>query len=306
MLHLQPGVHLHEVVVPVRVEELHRAGVLVVRRLCRGDGRRRHLLPESGRHDRAGRLLEQFLVPALDRALAVVEVDGVPLRVGKNLDLDVARLREILLHEDRRIAEGGLGDPHPLVDRLLELALVLGDVHPDTAAARARLHDHRVADLGGDLLRLLDARDALRRARKNRDAGLPHHPLRPDLRAQRLDRLPRRPDERQALFLDQFREPGVLREESVARVDRLGPGLSRHVADPLLVEVTLRRVRLPDAERLVGVLDVERVVVRLGVDRDRVDAQFPAGTHDPDGDLAAVGNQDLVKVFHRASQPLTQ
>ena len=51
------------------------------------------------------------------------------------------------------------------------------------------------------------------------------------------------------------------------------------------------------AERvgLVGKPDVERIAVEFGVDRDGLDPEFTGGADDSDGDLAAVGNQDLLE-----------
>jgi hypothetical protein len=40
-------------------------------------------------------------------------------------------------------------------------------------------------------------------------------------------------------------------------------------------------------------LNVQRVLVRIRIDRDSLHAKLPAGPQDPDGDLAAIGNQDL-------------
>src|SRR5581483_362942 len=53
----------------------------------------------------------------------------------------------------------------------------------------------------------------------------------------------------------------------------------------------------PDRVRLVGVADVQRVAVHLGVHRDRIDADLAASTDDPDRDLAAVRDQDLPKAL---------
>ena len=60
---------------------------------------------EGGR----GRLLHDLLVAALQRAVALAQVDGVALAVAEHLDLDVARLGEVLLEIDAVVAEGGLG-----------------------------------------------------------------------------------------------------------------------------------------------------------------------------------------------------
>ena len=48
-------------------------------------------------------------MPALDRALALPEVDDVAVGVAQHLDLDVPGLLDELLEEDAVVAEGGLG-----------------------------------------------------------------------------------------------------------------------------------------------------------------------------------------------------
>ena len=55
------------------------------------------------------RLLDQLLVAALDRAVALAEVDHVAVLVAQDLDLDVARPLDELLEVDARVAERGRG-----------------------------------------------------------------------------------------------------------------------------------------------------------------------------------------------------
>ena len=102
----------------------------------------------------------------------------------------------------------------------------------------------------------------------------------------------RRADEDEAGSRDGLGEVGVLGEEAVAGVNRLGAGRSGGVEDRGDIEVALGRGRRADAVRLVGQPHVQRVAVGLGIDRDRADAQLAAGGGDADGDLAPVGDQD--------------
>ena len=105
MLHLQPRVHLEEVVAPRVDEELDRPGAAVAHRPRRADG---HLpIPRAQPlvEDAARALLHDLLLAALHRALALAEVDGVPVLVGEHLDLDVARLVEELLEVEPLVAE---------------------------------------------------------------------------------------------------------------------------------------------------------------------------------------------------------
>ena len=91
VLHLDPGVHLHEVVVAVGVEqELDGARVHVLDGGRGLDRRPPHAAAQLLREDGRGRLLDELLVAALDRALALAQVHDVALAVRHDLDLDVA------------------------------------------------------------------------------------------------------------------------------------------------------------------------------------------------------------------------
>jgi len=95
------------------------------------------------------------------------------------------------------------------------------------------------------------------------------------------------------------RELGILRQEAVPGMDRVGPGdLGRRdqARDPQVGEPPGGR---PDADVVVGEPDVERFPVRLGVDRHRLEPELAAGADDPQGDLAPVGNEHLPE--HRLS-----
>src|SRR5262249_50064263 len=50
-----------------------------------------------------------------------------------------------------------------------------------------------------------------------------------------------------------------------------------------------------DVYRHVGLSDVARLAVRIGIDRDGPDAEAAAGPHDAYGDLAAIGDQDALE-----------
>ena len=91
-------------------------------------------------------------------------------------------------------------------------------------------------------------------------------------------------------------ELGVLGEEAVAGMDRVGAGFAGD-ADDLGDRVDDRprsRPRPPaDLIGLVGLEAVEGELVLLGEDGDRLDAEFGRGAEDADGDLGTVGDEDL-------------
>src|SRR5581483_1410546 len=151
---------------------------------------------------RRRRLLDQLLVAALKRAVALAEVDHVAVLVGKHLDLDVPRIRQVALEIYGRVREELL----PLARRSLEgiLQLVLGerDAESLAAAASCGLDRDWVADRVLDhLARVLDGLHRLGRAGDDRYAGLCHQLPGAGLRAHRLDRRGRRTDEGDAPLL---------------------------------------------------------------------------------------------------------
>src|SRR5437867_4541707 len=91
---------------------------------------------------------------ALNRAFALAERDDAALCVAEDLDLDVPRTLEILLHVDVRGTEGTVRLTARGVERAQQIALAGADPHPPAAAARRRLQDDRKADLTGDLERI--------------------------------------------------------------------------------------------------------------------------------------------------------
>jgi hypothetical protein len=73
-----------------------------------------------GRERRCRRFLEDLLVPALDGAVALAEVDTRTVAVDGDLDLDVTVVVEPLLEVDGVVAERGLGLGAADLDRRLQ------------------------------------------------------------------------------------------------------------------------------------------------------------------------------------------
>ena len=238
VLHLQPGVHLHEeelVGVVAVHDELDRARAGVADRARRLDRRGPHRLPLLVGEQRRRRLLDDLLVPALQRALALAEVDHVAVGVGQDLDLDVPRVPDQALDEQGVVAEAAAGLAAGATrSRRRRSRTPVHLAHALAAAARARLEQHRVADLldGQRERGVVEARPV--RAGHHGHARLRHRLLGADLVAHRLDRRRRRPDEHDPRLLARGGERGVLGEEAVAGVHGLragGPGRVDHGRD---------------------------------------------------------------------------
>src|SRR5208337_1323562 len=107
MLDLQARVDLEEVEVVALDQELRGARARVMRRAREFqrsvDYLRPHLVRQSGRR----RLLDNFLMPPLDRAIALAECNNVAVFIAENLDFDMPRAREVLLDEYPAVTECG-------------------------------------------------------------------------------------------------------------------------------------------------------------------------------------------------------
>src|SRR6516225_8283927 len=108
MLDLQARVHFHEVELAALVEqEFERARALIAQRAKRSDRDIAHPLPELWRDRWRRRLLDQFLVPPLHRAIALAEMDRIAVAIAEHLDLDVARIFDRAFEDHAAVAEGG-------------------------------------------------------------------------------------------------------------------------------------------------------------------------------------------------------
>ena len=258
-------------------------------RLGRAEELRVLLLAEERRR----RLLDELLVAALERAVARGDDDDVAVLVGQALGLDVARLVEEPLDEALAATERGDRLAHRGLEQVRDL--LDGARHLEAAAATAvgRLDGHRQPELLRERHDLVRPVHGVGGARNQGRSGLGGDVPRLHLVAQRVDRGRPGTDPRQPGVDDRLGETGVLREEPVPGVHRVGTGLRGDVEELLDDEVAVTGGRAAQRVGLVRHLHVQRVAVGLGVDGDRADARVAAGPGDAYGDLPAVGDQHL-------------
>ena len=223
-----------------------------------------------------GCLLDELLVAALQRAVAGRHDDDVAVHVGQALGLDVAGVVEVALDEALAATERGDGLADRGVEQVGDLLQGAGDLQAATAAAERRLDRHRQAVLLGERDDLVGARRPGRRCRgpaaRRRAARCGGR--RPCRRAS--GSLPAAgPIQVSPASMTACGEVGVLGQEPVARVHRVGAGLRRRVEDLADVEVRLRRRAAPEGEGLVGELHVQCVAIGIGVHRHGLRARRP-------------------------------
>src|SRR5687767_13698260 len=84
-------------------------------------------------------------------------------------------------------------------------------------------------------------------------------------------------------------------------MDRLRLGRLCRLDDLLADQVAFACRRRPDMHRLVGHPHMQRLGIRIRINRDRPHAELPRGADDPAGDLAAVCDEEGLD--HRKSSP---
>jgi len=288
VLHLEARVHLQEEELARGVvdQELHRARRAVAELAAQPQRRLAHRAAQVGGDAGRGRLLHDLLVAALDRALALAQMHEVPVGVAEDLDLHVARARDVALEEDAVVAEAAQRLALGGRERVGEPVRRRDHPHALAPAPRRGLHEQRVAQavgVGGVL-----------GAGQRRHLGLLGQGLGGDLVAHALDGVGAGPDPREARLRDARREARVLREEAVAGVHGAGAGGRRGREHGVGVEVGGR-----EAHGLVRIADVGRVGVGVHVDGDAAQAHVPGAAEDAAGDLPPVGDEQGVEAHSR-------
>ncbi len=158
MLHLQARVHFHKVeIAVVRIQELDGTGALIANGTSQVTRRLVHASTDVvvSVEARRGTLLDQLLVAALHRALALAERKHMALLIGHNLHLNVMRRRDELLHVALAVAKNGLTLGTCFNKGLCRVFHAVDLANTATAATCTRLNKHGAANALGLGRRLL-------------------------------------------------------------------------------------------------------------------------------------------------------
>ncbi len=277
---------------PVVHKELDRSGVHIADRLHGADRVLRHF--GAGPRVEGGRraFFQQFLVLALDGALALAEDHRVPLPVAEHLHLDMLGRVEVFFKIDGAVPERQARLRRGDGERAGELLWRPDQPDAASAAPASGFYQQGEADLFRLRPGLLHVFDPFA-AGNHRDAGGPHGAAGHVLVAHAGEHARRRADEDDFALLAQGRELRVLRKEPVPRVDGAGAGRLGRRDDRRDVQVAVLGLRGADAHAFVRKAHGQGIPVRFRKHRDRGDAHLFARAYDADRNLPAVGNQDF-------------
>ena len=235
---------------------------------------------------------------ALQRAVALAEVNDAAFAIAEHLDFDVARPFKVFFQIKRIVAERGFRLGARQRHRRAEVALAAHDFHAAPAAARRRLDHDGKADVAGKPQRLVVA-DAAVGARHDRNAQVPGCALGGDLVAHQADVLGAGADEMHIVVGQNLRKARILREKAIPGMHGVGAGDFARGEDCRNIQIAVFCRRRTDANALIGEPHMHRVLIRGRVDRDGRDAKLLAGAQHPQCNLPTVGDQDLVE--HRSA-----
>ncbi len=146
MFDLQAGVHFDEVELAVFPQEFDRARPAIAH-VGHGLGDdAAHAVPLFRRNHGGGSFFEHFLVAALERAIALSQMNGIAFTIAEHLKFDMARIAEVFFQIHRVVTKGGLRLIHGLTDKRFQLVSTGDDFHPPATAARSRLGNDGKAD----------------------------------------------------------------------------------------------------------------------------------------------------------------
>src|SRR5208282_4006734 len=109
------------------------------------------------------------------------------------------------------------------------------------------------------------------------------------------DHIRSRPNELDVARLANFREAGIFRQQAITGMDRVHIRDFRRADHRRNVEIALRQLRRPYADRFVRKAHVQRVPVRLAINRHRADAQLLACADHTQSNFAAIRYQNFLE-----------
>ncbi|RMN69225.1 hypothetical protein ALQ54_05717 [Pseudomonas syringae] len=302
VLHLNTGVHFDEVETTVFVQELERTRTAIADIDTRLDAGSQNILARLFIDERCWRFFQNLLVTALQRAVAIAQVDSLTLAVGNHLDFHVTWVGQVFFQVDHRVAEPGGCFGAGLRRGFDQVFFAMNHTHTATTTATGGLDDHRVTDFTANAQSgVFVFRQRAVGTGNGRYIGQLHGVLGRNLVAHQANGVCFWTDESEARFFNLFGEVGVLGEKPVTRVDRRGAGHFGSRNDRRNVQVgQIGRCRT-DADGFVCQAQVHQLAICGGVYSDGLDAQFFTGTQDAQGNFAAVGDQNFFQ--HRRLSP---
>ena len=237
--------------------------------------------------------LDDLLEAALQRTLPFEHVHHPAFAITGDLHLDMARLFKKPLDHQIGPPKGVFGFAHGRGHRFREALQIADHAHSTPAAPKNSLEQHRQFHAADRVLQLGGVHETVPIAGQHGQAGRCGLTLGGYFIAKACQGIRARTNEGQTGPLDCFGEPGMFRQKSDARVNRVCLGVAGGLQDGIDVEVA---VIVIGANNLNGFSDrqnMKGVAVGRGVHRRGGDPQPLAGSRNTAGDFPPRGDQNF-------------
>lgn len=219
----------------------------------------------------------------------------IPIIVGQNLNLDMARALDVFLEIDPGILECLFSFRTGRLKSSSQRDFVPGYSHPFATTTSGGFDQDRVTDSIGDTNGLFDIRDQAITARYAGHARSHRDFSSTDLVTELLHCVHRRSDEFNIATAADFGKVRVFSQETVAWMYSLHvPDFSR-ADDSVNLQVAFQSLRRPDAPGFVSQFQIMRASIGFAVNSDRFNPQFPASPDNSQGNLTSVRDQNSLK-----------
>ena len=296
MLDLDARVHLDEepVVLVHVVEELDGARIVVADAFGEIHRSVAKLLAHLRIEVHRRRDLDDFLITALHRAIALVEVHDIAVLVPEDLDLNVFGAGNVALEEHCGIAKRVERLILRLTQKARQQRWFFHHPHATTTTAEGSFDDQRKTNFVSRLERLIGIGDRLLGAGQRWHLVAMRQRPRRGLVAHVFQQLRRWTNEGDALARTSPCKLRVFRKESIARMNHRHALLLGERDDALDIEVSAdRALRRIELVRLVGLESVNRKAVLFGENRDCAQTKFVGSAENADRDFSAVSGHQL-------------
>ena len=234
-------------------------------------------------------------MPSLDGTFPLAKPDDIPVLVGQHLHLNVARIDDRLFDVDFAVAERTLRLAPGGFEAGTKFSPGVYEAHAFATAASRRFQHHGITDALGNFFGFFGRSQATRGPGNEGHAGFFHLLTGAGFRAHHFHGVRSRANKFHARIGARLGELRVFREETIAGMNGLGAGAFGHIEDLVDPKIRLGCRRRADGVRLVGLRDVERGAIDVGINGDSADTHFTARADDAHRDLSPVGDQNLLE-----------
>ena len=205
---------------------------------------------------------------ALERAIALAQVHSLTFSIAKDLNFNMAWGCKVFLDIDFVVAEVGFAFSTCCSECTFHVCSGLRHFHAFTTTTSSCFDDDRIAHFFADALRFFEGWNATGRTRNTWNAKRLHCIFSRDLVAHDADVFRCWTDEGQAMIFDNLYEVGVLRQETIAWVNRFSARDFASCDNRWYRQVGLLRRRWANTDTFVGHANVHGVCVGSGVNSD--------------------------------------